>query len=89
MKKIFTLICAFVGMTSAVNAETIDDVKVCKHSYVLVADDWTNNGSQRPGKGALFGDGYFLDVTGGSVSTKKGNSNPAEILKDTAGVETG
>ena len=89
MKKIFTLICAFVGMTSAVNAETIDDVTVCKHSYVLVADDWTNNGSQRPGKGALFGDGYFLDVTGGSVSTKKGNSNPAEILKDTAGVETG
>ena len=89
MKKIFTLICAFVGMTSAVNAETIDDVKVCKHSYVLVADDWTNNGSQRPGKGALFGDGYFLDVTGVNVSTKKGNSNPAEILKDTAGVETG
>ena len=89
MKKIFTLICAFVGMTSAVNAAKIDDVTVCKHSYVLVADDWTNNGSQRPGKGALFGDGYFLDVTGGSVSTKKGNSNPAEILKDTAGVETG
>ena len=89
MKKIFTLICAFVGMTSAVNAAKIDDVTVCKHSYVLVADDWTNNGSQRPGKGALFGDGYFLDVTGCSVSTKKGNSNPAEILKDTAGVETG
>ena len=89
MKKIFTLICAFVGMTSAVNAAKIDDVTVCKHSYVLVADDWTNNGSQRPGKGALFGDGYFLDVTGGSVATNKGKSNPAEILKDTAGVETG
>ena len=67
MKKIFTLICAFVGMTSAVNAAKIDDVTVCKHSYVLVADDWTNNGSQRPGKGALFGDVYFLDVTGGSI----------------------
>ena len=89
MKKLFTLICALVGMTSAVNAETIDDVKVCKHSYVLVADDWTNNGTSRPGKGNLFGDGFFLDVTGVSVSTKKGNSNPAEILKDEAGVETG
>lgn len=78
MKKIFTLICAFVGMTSAVNAETIDDVAVCKHSYVLVADDWTNNGTSRPGKGNLFGDGFFLDVTGGSVATNKGKSNPAE-----------
>ncbi len=89
MKKLFTLICALVGMTSAVNAETIDDVKVCKHSYVLVADDWTNNGTSRPGKGNLFGDGFFLDVTGVSVATNKGKSNPAEILKDEAGVETG
>ena len=89
MKKLFTLICALVGMTSAVNAASIDDVKVCKHSYVLVADEWTNNGTVRPGKGNLFGDGFFLDVTGGSVATNKGQSNPAEILKDDAGVETG
>ena len=89
MKKLFTLICALVGMTSSVNAATIDDVKVCKHSYVLVADEWTNNGTVRPGKGNLFGDGFFLDVTGGSVATNKGQSNPAEILKDEAGVETG
>lgn len=89
MKKLFTLICALVGMTSSVNAATIDDVKVCKHSYVLVADEWTNNGTVRPGKNALFGDGFFLDVTGGSVATNKGKSDPAEILKDEAGVETG
>ena len=89
MKKLFTLICALVGLTSTVNAASIDDVKVCKHSYVLVADEWTNNGTARPGKGNLFGDGFFLDVTGGSVATNKGQSNPAEILKDDAGVETG
>ena len=89
MKKLFTLICALVGMTSTANAAKIDDVKVCKHSYVLVADEWTNNGTVRPGKGNLFGDGFFLDVTGGSVATNKGQSNPAEILKDDAGVETG
>lgn len=89
MKKLFTLICALVGLTSSVNAAKIDDVKVCKHSYVLVADEWTNNGTVRPGKGNLFGDGFFLDVTGGSVATNKGMSDPAEILKDEAGVETG
>ena len=93
MKKLFTLICALVGMTSAVNAASIDDVKVCKHSYVLVADEWTNNGTVRPGNAAggfLFGDGFFLDVNAkGTVATNKGKSDPAEILKDDAGVETG
>ena len=89
MKKLFTLICALVGLTSSVNAAKIDDVKVCKHSYVLVADEWTNNGTVRPGKGNLFGDGFFLDVTGGSVATNKGNSDPGEILKDETGAPTG
>ena len=89
MKKLFTLICALVGLTSSVNAATIDDVKVCKHSYVLVADEWTNNGTARPGKGNLFGDGFFLDVTGGSVATNKGMSDPGEILKDETGAPTG
>ena len=89
MKKLFTLICALVGLTSTVNAATIDDVKQCKHSYVLVADEWTNNGTVRPGKGNLFGDGFFLDVTGGSVATNKGKSDPNEILTDEAGAPTG
>ena len=89
MKKLFTLICALVGLTSSVNAATIDDVKQCKHSYVLVADEWTNNGTVRPGKGNLFGDGFFLDVTGGSVATNKGKSDPNEILTDEAGAPTG
>lgn len=78
MKKLFTLVCALMGMTASVNAATIDDVAVCKHSYVLVADEWNNNGTARPGKGNLFGDGFFLDVTGGSVATNKGKVNLAE-----------
>lgn len=78
MKKLFTLVCALMGMTASVNAASIDDVAVCKHSYVLVADEWNNNGTARPGKGNLFGDGFFLDVTGGSVATNKGKVNLAE-----------
>jgi len=72
MKKIFTLICALVGFAGASNAASIDDVQVCKHSYVLCFDDWDGAGTAKPGKGALFGNGYFLDVTGGSVSKGKG-----------------
>ena len=72
MKKIFTLICALVGFAGVANAETVDDIAVCKHSYVLCFDDWDGAGSAKPGKGKLFGNGYFLDVTGGSVATNKG-----------------
>lgn len=72
MKKLFTLICALIGMTATVSAATVDDIAVCKHSYVLVMDEATNNGAAKPGKGNLFGDGFFLDLTGGSVATNKG-----------------
>ena len=75
MKKFFTLALAFMGLATVANAATIDDVQVCKHSYVLVFDDWDGNGSAKPGKGSLFGNGYFLDVTGGSVATNKGKVN--------------
>lgn len=70
MKKLFTLVLAFVGLTAVANAASINDVKVCKHSYVLVFEEWLNGGA-KPGKGNLFGDDYFLDVTGGSTATNK------------------
>ena len=80
MKKLFTLICALVGLASTANAATIDDVAVCKHSYVLVMDQVTGtvkgvNKGAKPGKGQLFGDGFFLDVTGGSTAWNKGSWN--------------
>ena len=74
MKIIITLIIFFIGLVNS-NAETVDDIAVCKHSYVLCFDDWDNNGVGKPGKGKLFGNGFFLDVTGGSVSTSKGKVN--------------
>ena len=68
MKKFFTLICALVGFAGVANAATVDDIAVCKHSYVLVCDQL----GARPGKGVLFGNDHFLDVTGGSTATNKG-----------------
>lgn len=75
MKKIFTLALALLGFAGVANAASVDDVAVCKHSYVLCFDDWDGNGSAKPGKGQLFGNGFFLDVTGGSVATNKGKVN--------------
>ena len=75
MKKILSLLSLLMLCVVGVNAASIDDVKVCEKSYVLCFDDWNENGSAKPGKGQLFGDGYFLDVTGGSVATNKGKVN--------------
>lgn len=47
------------------------DMLPCRYDYVLVCDAWTENGTKRPGLNALFGDDYFLDVTGGTVSASK------------------
>lgn len=68
MKKIFTLVLALMGFAAATNAATVDDLAVLKHSYVLVCDQL----GTRPGKGVLFGNDHFLDVTGGSTATNKG-----------------
>ena len=68
MKKVFTSMLALFGLTMAMNAETVDDIKTMQHSYVCVFDNYTGNGVGARTKGALFGGNYFLDVTGGSVN---------------------
>ncbi len=74
MKKIFTLLCGLFCLAGAVKAaSTIDDVQVCKHSYVLVGDDYTNNGTEKVAKGAVYGDGYFFTPTGHDKATNKGS----------------
>ena len=58
-----------MGFIGAANAATVADIAPLKHSYVLVCEDL----GARPGKGNLFGDNHFLDVTGGSTATNKGS----------------
>ena len=67
MKKLFTLALALLGFAGVSNAATVDDLKVCEHSLVFCCQDYVSGGRT---KGALFGNGFFLDVTGGSVGTK-------------------
>lgn len=86
MKKLFTLIFALVGLSASVSAASIDDVLVCKHSYSLLMDEVTGTSASskgaKPGKGQLFGDGFFLDVTGGSVANNKQQADPAATNED-------
>lgn len=78
MKKVFTTLFAMIGLTMAMNAETVDDIKSMQHSNVVVFDNYTGNGAGSRTKGALFGGGYYLDVTGGSVATNKGSIDIAD-----------
>lgn len=78
MKKVFTTLFAMFGLTMAMNAETVDDIKPMMHSNVVVFDNYTGNGTGARTKGAIFGGGYYLDVTGGSISTAKGSVDIAD-----------
>ncbi len=78
MKKMFTTLFAMLGLTMAMNAETVDDIKPMQHSYVMVFDNYTGNGTGARTAGALFGANYFLDVTGGSVAANKGSVDIAD-----------
>lgn len=82
MKKIFTLICALVGIVASGFAQTVADLEVCKHSYVLVGDDVTNVGTEKVTKNSLFGDGYFFTPTGHDKSNGKGTFDLAEKNED-------
>lgn len=72
MKKLFTLALALLGYAGVANAASTNDIAVCKHSYVLVCDDYTNNGTAGLAKGDLFGDNHFLAVKALSAATNKG-----------------
>ena len=78
MKKVFTSLFAMLGLTMAMNAETVDDIKPMQHSNVVVFDNYTGNGTGSRTKAGLFGGGYYLDVTGGSVATNKGSIDIAD-----------
>ncbi len=82
MKKIFTLICALVGIVASGFAQTVADLEVCKHSYVLVGDDVTNDGTEKIAKNSLFGDGYFFTPTGHDKSNAKNSFDLAEKNED-------
>ena len=75
MKKIFTLICALAGFASMSSAASVDDIAPLKHSYVLVCDEWNNNGTEKIASGAIYGNGFFFTPTGHDCSVKKGTVN--------------
>ena len=82
MKKLFTLALALLGFAGAANAATTDDLAVCKHSYLLVCDEVTNNGTVKPAKNTLVGDGFILlfgSDANKSVATNKGSVDLSNV----------
>ena len=86
MKKLFTFALALLGFAGVANAASVDDLPVCKHSYVLVGDDWTNNGLEKIAKGAFFGNGLFFTPTGHDKATNKGSIDLSAV--DELGIVT-
>jgi hypothetical protein len=86
MKKIFTLIIALMGFAGAANAASIDEIAPLKHSYVLVGDDYTNDGTEKIAKNALFGDDHFFTPTGHDKATNKGSIDLSSV--DEVGIVT-
>ena len=86
MKKIFTLVLALMGFAGVANAATVNDIAPLKHSYVLVGDDYTNNGTEKIAKNVLFGDDHFFTPTGHDKATNKGSVDLSVI--DEIGIVT-
>lgn len=72
MKKIFTLICALVGLVATAMADSIKDLPVCKHSAVFVMDVYTNNGSVGLDANKIY-DGYLFSNSATGKATNKGS----------------
>ena len=82
MKKLITLALALLGFAGVANAASANDVAVCKHSYVLVCDEVTNNGTFKPAKNTLVGDGFILlfgSDANKSVATNKGSVDLSNV----------
>ena len=86
MKKLFTFALALLGFAGVAKAASVDDLPVCKHSYVLVGDDWTNNGTEKIAKSAFFGNGFFFTPTGHDKATNKGSIDLSTV--DELGIVT-
>ena len=79
MKKVFTLLFGLLGLAGTLQAATIDEVNVCKHSYVFVADEVTNNGTVKPATNTLVGDGYFLLCGSDKTKTVAANKGTFDL----------
>ena len=53
MKKVFTLLCGLLSFAGTLQAATVEDIALSKHSSVLVGDEVTANGTVKPNVNTL------------------------------------
>ena len=74
MKRLFSLMFVMLAIMIPVNlwAQDTAELTTIETNYVLICDEYTENGTGSRSQGSLFGDNHFLDVTGQAVSASKG-----------------
>ncbi len=72
--KTFALLLLMAVCSMGAKAATVNDLVAIDYDYVFIADDMTNNGTEKPVANTLYADGHIFAPTANSVATNKGNS---------------
>ena len=72
--KTFALLLLMAVCSMGAKAATVNDLVAIDYDYVFIADDMTNNGTEKPVANTLYADGHIFAPTANTVATNKGNS---------------
>ena len=72
--KTFALLLLMAVCSMGLQAATVNDLVAIDYDYVFIADDMTNNGTEKPVANTLYADGHIFAPTANTVATNKGNS---------------
>lgn len=72
--KTFALLLLMAVCSMGVQAATVNDLVAIDYDYVFIADDMTNNGTEKPVANTLYADGHIFAPTANTVANNKGNS---------------
>ncbi len=72
--KTFALLLLMAVCSMGAKAATVNDLVAIDYDYVFIADDMTNNGTEKPVANTLYAEGHIFAPTANTVATNKGNS---------------
>lgn len=72
--KTFALLLLMAVCSMGAKAATVNDLVAIDYDYVFIADDMTNNGTEKPVANTLYAEGHIFAPTANTVANNKGNS---------------